>query len=129
VWRTIRQWLRDPKRLGREGEHRAEQYLAHKGYHTLQRRFLCRGGEIDLVMRDPEGALVFVEVKARRSEGFQPIESVITSTKKARLIRAARYYITTHRIPDQPLRFDVVTVLHQGSRKHALRHYQNVFVP
>ena len=60
----------DPRRLfGQEGESAAESYLRRKGYRILARNLRSSVGELDLVAEDG-AVLVFVEVKARRTEAF-----------------------------------------------------------
>ena len=95
----------------------------------LARNFLCKTGEIDLVMAATDGTLVFVEVKTRANEDFGPSESAVTSAKKTRMLRAARYFLATHHIEDRPFRFDVVTIVLGGKGRPQIRHYENVFVP
>jgi len=103
--------LADAKLLGKWGEKRSEKFLRQKGLRTLTRNFRCKTGEIDLVMVDSDRTIVFVEVKTRADESFSPSESAITSRKKTRMIRAARYFLAANEIEDRPLRFDVVTVI------------------
>jgi hypothetical protein len=73
--------------LGRWGEKRSEKFLKRKGFKTLTRNFSCKTGEIDLVMVDSDGMLVFVEVKTRANEDFSPSESAVTKAKKTRMLR------------------------------------------
>jgi len=121
--------LADREKLGRWGEKRCESFLEKKGFKKLARNFSCRSGEIDLIMADTEGAVVFVEVKTRADESFGPAESVITAAKKTRLKRAARYFLATHNIEDRPFRFDVVTIVLGQKGRPQIRHYENAFVP
>jgi putative endonuclease len=121
--------LADRKKLGRWGEKRCESFLKKKGFKKLAHNFSCKSGEIDLVMVDTNGAVVFVEVKTRADEAFEPAESVITPAKKTKLNRAARYFLTTHNIKDRPFRFDVVTVVLGQKGRPQVRHYENAFVP
>ncbi|MEY3486668.1 MAG: hypothetical protein RL075_673, partial [Pseudomonadota bacterium] len=54
------------KRRGDAAEALAAEYLAARGLRLLQRNFKTPGrggGEIDLIMRAPDGTLVFVEVR------------------------------------------------------------------
>ena len=53
---------------GLEGEDIAEQYLVNLGFRTIEKRHREKTGEIDLIMEEGK-TLVFVEVKARFSEG------------------------------------------------------------
>jgi putative endonuclease len=115
----------DRERLGRWGEKRCESYLKRKGFKTLTRNFSCKTGEIDLVMVDTDASIVFVEVRTRTDETFSTAESSITTPKKTRLKRAARYFLTTNNIENRPFRFDIVTIVLSRSGKEEIRHYQN----
>ncbi len=121
--------LADRKLLGRWGEKRCERFLKRKGLKTLTRNFSCKTGEIDLVMVDADGSIVFVEVKTRADESFAPSESVITSAKKTRMFRAACYFLASHKIENRPFRFDVVTIVLGQKGRPQIRHYENAFVP
>ena len=119
----------EPAVRGGWGEKQAEKYLLHHGFSLVSRNFRCKTGEIDLIMQEADGSLVFVEVKARRSEMFTAAEEVINTSKKRRLKRAARYFLSRYpSSQDRPLRFDVVLVM--GEEKNStlqIRHYRNVF--
>jgi putative endonuclease len=119
----------DPKRLGRWGEKRCESFLKRKGLRALARNYSCKMGELDLVMVDTDGTIVFVEVKTRGGEDLTPAESVVTFSKKARAIRTARYFLAAHKIDDRPYRFDMVTIILAPTGPPQVRHYQNAFVP
>ena len=67
-----RKLLTDKARLGRWGEKRCESFLRRKGLKTLARNYSCKMGELDLVMVDTDGAIVFVEVKTRAGEDLTP---------------------------------------------------------
>ncbi|MHC4912416.1 MAG: YraN family protein [Planctomycetota bacterium] len=120
--------LADGKLLGRWGEKRCERYLTRKGLRKLTRNFSCKTGEIDLVMVDTDGAIVFVEVKARADESFEPVESVVTFAKKEKLFRTARYFLASHNIEDRPCRFDIVTLVLGQAGRPKIKHYENAFV-
>jgi putative endonuclease len=69
----------------------------------------ARAGEVDLVMRERDGTLVFVEVRARSSAGFGGAAASVTATKQRRLLFAAQHYL--QRLANlPPCRFDVVAV-------------------
>src|SRR5512133_2572338 len=97
------------------GDAAQDQALAHLVGHGL--RLLARnyrtpgrgGGEIDLVMREGGGTLVFVEVRRRASRAFGGAAASVSHFKQRRIIFAARHYLM--RLPQQPpCRFDVVSV-------------------
>ena len=67
------------------------------------------GGEIDLILRERDGTLVFVEVRWRRDARAGGAAASVTPQKQARLVYAARCYLAgLARVP--PCRFDVVAV-------------------
>lgn len=112
---------------GRWGEEHCLAYLKKKGFKFLDRNFRCRCGEIDLIMADADGTIVFVEVKTREKEDFTATENVITFAKKSRMKKAARIFLAKHRIDDRPLRFDVVTIVLNKPVHEQIKHYPNAF--
>ena len=121
--------LSDRKLLGRWGEKTSEKFLKRKGLRTLTRNFSCRTGEIDLVMVDSDGGIVFVEVRTKADEKFADVEDSITSAKKSRLKKTARYFLASNDIQDRPCRFDIVTIVLGRTGRPQIRHYENAFVP
>ena len=112
--------------IGRDGEARAEAYLAARGYRLLARRFRLRNGEIDLIMADG-GTVVFVEVRRRRTATLgDPLES-IGSLKRSRIIRTARLFLNARRMNDSPCRFDVVAVRDQECGQPLVEHRIDAF--
>lgn len=103
------------KRVGDEAESRALAHLTRQGLKLVERNYRvaggpqARGGEIDLIMRDRDGTLVFVEVRARRGATHGGAAGSITPTKQRRIIHAARHYLLRHASPP-PCRFDVVAL-------------------
>ena len=67
------------------------------------------GGEIDLIMRDADGTLVFVEVRQRASASHGGAGASIGAVKQRRIIFAARHYLMRFNTPP-PCRFDVVLI-------------------
>lgn len=124
-----RRLLSDRARLGRWGEKRSERFLKRRGFKTLARNFSCRSGELDLVMVDPDGIIVFTEVKTRTRERFVPTEAVITVPKRRRIGRAARYFLACNGIQDRICRFDVIAVIVGETGRPDIRHYESAFVP
>ncbi len=123
-----RRLLSDSKLLGRWGEKRSEKFLKNKGLHPLTRNFSCKMGEIDLIMVDGDGAIVFIEVKCRANEDFTPAENLVTFDKQKKLNYTAQYFLRTHDIKDRPYRFDIVTIVLNSNGREQINHYQNAFV-
>jgi putative endonuclease len=119
----------DKDRLGRWGEKKSEKFLKRKGLKTLTKNYFCKTGEIDLVMVDTDRSIVFIEVKTRTDESFEPTESVITYNKQIKLVKTAHYFLATNNINNRPYRFDVVTIISRPNTKTQIRHYKNAFIP
>ena len=69
----------------------------------------ARAGEIDLVMREPDGTLVFVEVRARAGTAHGGAAASVGLAKQRSLVFAARHYLARlAHLP--PCRFDVVAI-------------------
>ena len=100
------------RQRGNAAEDRALAYLQAQGLQLLERNYRTPGrggGEIDLIVREPDGTLVFVEVRSRAHGGFGGAGASISATKQQRIIFAARHYLM--RLPSPPpCRFDVVLV-------------------
>jgi len=121
--------LSDRARLGRWSEKRCERFLHGKGFKTLTRNYRCKAGELDLVMVDTDGSIVFVEVRSRTDKMLVEPEATITSTKRSHVSLAARFFLAEHKIEDRPLRFDVITLVLGRSGPPQIQHYPNAFVP
>ena len=111
--------------LCRSGERAAAALLFEKGYEVLARNFKRKSGEIDIVARHGR-ALVFVEVKSKRSGRGRPAEN-LSDKQKSRIARAALTYLREIENPRVPYRFDLVEAVFQGRRLAELRHWQNHF--
>ncbi|SDX76617.1 putative endonuclease [Allochromatium warmingii] len=94
--------------IGAAKERLAEAFLIERGLTPLARNYRCRGGEIDLVMRDAQ-TLVFVEVRYRRSAQFGTAAATVDARKQQRLIQAAQQYLQQHPTA-LACRFDVVAI-------------------
>lgn len=97
------------------GEDLACAELRRRGYAILARRYRTRHGEIDIIARH-EGAIVFIEVKARRDEAYGGGGAAVTEWKQQRIVRMATDYLARRGLLDEPCRFDVVTVDFEGGR-------------
>ncbi|HOW27659.1 MAG TPA: YraN family protein [Elusimicrobiota bacterium] len=105
------------RQVGDGGERRAKAYLEDKGLECLASNYRTRWGELDLVMRDG-GAVVFVEVKTRRSTAYGSPQEAVHSSKQGRMLKAALMFIKDRRLAGQDYRFDVVAVNPDGSIEH-----------
>ena len=112
------------KALGDLAEARALDHLSAAGLVLVRRNYRvargpsARGGEVDLVMRDRDGTLVFVEVRVRHDARFGGAAASIGAAKRQRLVFAAGHFLRRLATPP-PCRFDVVAV--DGDRIEWLR--------
>ena len=100
------------KRLGDAAESLARAHLLRAGLKPLEANYRTPGrggGEVDLIMRAPDGTLVFVEVRQRSSRSHGGAGASIGAIKQRRIVFAARHYLMRFATPP-PCRFDVVLV-------------------
>jgi len=103
------------KQLGDEAEALALAHLQGQGLRLVERNYRVargprsRGGEIDLILRDRDGTLVFVEVRSRRSNDHGGAAASVGTAKQARLRLAAQHYLLRLSVMP-PCRFDVVAI-------------------
>jgi len=103
------------KAIGEDGESRALAYLLARGLTLVRRNYRvaagpnARGGEIDLIVRESDGTLVFVEVRTRKGAGFGGAAGSVSAAKQRSVIFAARCYLRAFASPPA-CRFDVVAI-------------------
>lgn len=115
----------DAHTLGKEAEALAEQFLIQNGYTIRCRNWRRQTGELDIVAEEAD-VIVFVEVKARRSNQYgEPVESV-DARKQRQIAKTALLYLAEHNLSNCNCRFDVVTVEYR-SRVPYLSLYRNAF--
>ncbi len=100
------------KQTGDAAEELALRHLQGKGLQVLQRNYRTPGrggGEIDLIMQDADGTVVFVEVRQRARGDHGGAASSVTWAKQQRIVFAARHFLL--RLPRMPAcRFDVLSI-------------------
>lgn len=109
------------KKTGAEGESFALEYLLKIGYELITRNYSTRYGEIDLIMRD-KMTLVFVEVKAKKSQDWGTPEEMFTQSKYRKVKRMATLYLHGKEVL---CRIDMVAV-DLFTNPPSIRHYINV---
>ena len=98
------------KQRGDAAEDRTLAYLQRAGLSLVARNFKTPGrggGEIDLIMRDRDATLVFVEVRQRSSAQYGGASASVGWAKRRRIVWAARHFLS-RLDPMPPCRFDVV---------------------
>ncbi len=112
--------------LGKIGEKLAQQYLLTNGYKILETNWRFKKYEIDIIAQINH-TIVFVEVKARKSDAFGAPEIFVNKQKQKFLIAAAQQYIDEYNI-SLGARFDVISVL-QLNNKQTVKHLKEAFYP
>ena len=98
---------------GQAAEDLALAHLQAAGLRLVERNYRTPGrggGEIDLIVREPDGALVFVEVRAREDGSRGGAAASVNALKRRRIVLAARHYLLRHHRSPPRCRFDVVAI-------------------
>jgi len=103
------------KALGDAAEARALAHLEARGCVLVERNYRVargprsRGGEIDLIVRDGDGTIVFTEVRARRDARHGGAAASIGRAKQRSIVFAAQHFLRRYAVPPA-CRFDVVSI-------------------
>jgi len=112
---------------GRAAEAQALSHLQRQGLRLLAQNWLCRRGELDLVMLDGD-TVVFVEVRYRRHAAWGGALESVDARKRAKLAAAAEHFLQQEsRWAKRPCRFDVIAISADGSSSPPLNWIQNAF--
>lgn len=118
----------DRKSVGSRAERFARGYLERKGYRHLHSNWRHFHGELDLVMEDGD-ELVFVEVKARRTESAGRAEEGVTKKQARILLRTGEIYSQEMNPDNKIWRIDLIAVgISPDGSYDILSHYENAIV-
>ena len=112
------------KGVGDAAEAKAWTHLERQGLTLLQRNYRVArgprlpGGEVDLIARDIDGTLVFVEVRWRKNTRFGGAAASVSAAKQRCIVFAAQQFLRRFATPPA-CRFDVVAI--DGERIEWLR--------
>ncbi len=98
------------KELGKKGEELALRFLKKRGYRVVEKNYVCKMGEMDIIAREKD-TWVFIEVKTRTSTLFGPPQLAVNPSKQRQLSKVALNYIKEKHQEDVKARFDVVAIL------------------
>lgn len=111
--------------FGKEGEEIAANFLIEKGYTIQYKNYRYQKAEIDIIAQKGD-ILAIVEVRTRSTDHIMPIAATITQKKKQLLVRAADYYVTSRKLDDVEVRFDVITIL-KNNKVFEIEHLESAF--
>lgn len=103
---------------GVDAEDRALVHLQAAGLRLLARNYRvargprARGGEIDLILQERDGTVVFVEVRLRADARHGGAAASVGPAKQRALILAAQHWLQRCGSAPPPCRFDVVALDH-----------------
>jgi putative endonuclease len=113
------------KELGKKGEELALRFLKKRGYRIIERNYVCKMGEMDIIAREKD-TLTFVEVKTRTSTTFGPPQLAVTPSKQKQLSKIALHFLKEKQLEDVKARFDVVAIL-LGPKGEEIELIKNAF--
>ena len=85
--------------------------MQNQGAALITHNYHTRMGEIDLILREPDGTLVFCEVKTRAKDSLDTPAAAVNAAKQRRIIASAAWYLQSTHQSDEPVRFDVAEVV------------------
>jgi len=111
------------RKIGATGEQKAVDFLIANGCKIMERNVhFSRIGEIDIIAKDTDGTIVFVEVKynQQKNSQFGGPEARCNVRKIKQIIKLAKFYIHNKKLYNKAVRIDVIAIDENG-----LRHYKN----
>lgn len=121
---------RESKDLGNRGENCAAKFLEQRRHTIVERQYRSAHGEIDLIARDADGVLVFVEVKTRRDADarYGSALDAVDLRKQRHIIAAAQDYLAALTGETPRCRFDVIALtVNADGQRCRLRHLRDAF--
>ncbi len=110
---------------GKRSEIIAQNYLKKNGYKILETNYSTKLGEIDIIAKDKDGYIVFLEVKSRMSRKFGDPFDAIDYKKQQKIRNVATMYLKSHNLLNTNCRFDAIAIL--GENGEDIRHIVNAF--
>lgn len=95
---------------GHRGEAAAARFYQRQGCELLAHNYHSRFGELDLILREADGTLVFCEVKTRGARRLARPAEAVNAEKRRRLVLTAQLYLQRTDQSEAPMRFDIAEV-------------------
>jgi putative endonuclease len=120
--------------VGKFGEDIAAKFLSSSGLKVICRNFRSRFGELDIIAKDKDDTLVFVEVKTIRQFGnsaiadFSP-EDQMSKSKLTKFKKIAEYFANSHQeLVNEKVgwRLDFIGIILDNNSSYKIRHYKNI---
>ena len=96
--------------IGALGEKLAKKFLQERDYEIICQNYRTKQGEIDIIAKDKDETIVFVEVKTRTSVEYGNPAEAVNENKLEHITKTAKYYLYSNKIKESNIRFDVIEV-------------------
>lgn len=102
--------MRYNKNIGALGEEFAANVLENKGFEILERNYMTKVGELDVIAKK-DSTLHFIEVKTRTEINCGYPSEAVTEEKMRHIRNAAQIYMNNKKISWLRVSFDVFEVM------------------
>lgn len=109
--------------IGKRGENAARSYLLKRGFVFIEANWRYKHKEIDLIFKDKNNLIVFIEVKTRRALKENNIPFYAKQNKNIK--EAALNYCLKNKIKLENVRFDLIIILYKNNQA-SLCHYLDI---
>lgn len=111
--------------FGAKAEELAVHFLIEKGYKILARNYRFQKAEIDIIAEIGE-TIIIIEVKARSTDVFLLPQEAVNKKKIRLIVSATNHYLEENSL-EKEVRFDIISVLPDQSKKLTITHIENAF--
>lgn len=129
--------MAEHNKIGKIGEEIATKYLLNKEFNIIERNYLCKIGEIDIISYE-SNSLMFVEVKSKKVKSFSDVKDLcykpednMSYKKKLRMKRAIRHYLSFHKIDEYQTNIEVILIvvfIEEINKKAKIKLYRNIIL-
>lgn len=114
------------RQTGDLGEQLTAQYLVKNNYEIIERNYITRYGEIDIIARIDD-IIVFVEVKTRKNADFAQAQEAVSNSKQRKIELTALLWLQKHGV-ELCSRFDVVEIyINKTDKTYKVNHLIGAF--
>lgn len=103
------------KNLGRTGEDLALDYLKSHGFFILEKNFISKVGEIDIIA-EKNHCLYFIEVKTRSNLNHGAPYEAVNKRKIYHIKSSAQYYLLKNKFEGYKLKVAVFSILIENGK-------------
>jgi putative endonuclease len=98
------------KQVGKQGEEIALRFLKKEKFTILAQNYRCKFGEVDIIARDKNNVISFIEVKTRTSQMYGTPQEAVNKRKQAQICKVAMEFVQRYKLENCQFRFDVIAI-------------------